>query len=349
MAVRVDKTISKISGIKNYMDQLAVITGNIHSITPEFYMDQLSKLDSINRVICSSIMELKSKELTKLFERIKSSYEALDILHPYVEKMHKKSNRVSKKCRLRPEDIYNSKWFECMKEISARCLELSKQFEIETGAMTSKQQKIIEENPHTVETFKFYDVPMVTNEAYKCVYVCRKFIDRIIEILLTPMYDMKGYIEKHWNTQIDSVIGTKLKDKIKTNDGTIHTEDIQRYIYIFVLSKYRLEITGSPDQFAKILMHSISEYDIAELNATKFIHLIDNIDFNQVEDNKNIKALATIAKEEIIKLSSAKEVSIKEIMEDIDKFLSVEEEEEQPKPEIKEAEKIVEEQDELFD
>jgi hypothetical protein len=86
------------------------------------------------------------------------------------------------------------------------------------------------------------------------------------------------------------------------------------------------------------------------MNTTKFLHVIDNINFDKVDDNKNIKEMAEIAKQEINKIAKNENISVKEIMEDIDKFLSVGDEEEvEPPKEVKEAEKIVEEQEDLFD
>ena len=351
MTIRMDRTISKVAGINNYMDQLAIITGNIHSITPDYYMEKLSQIDKMNHVICT---ELTGLELYNLVKSIETEYNKLNLLNPYIEKKHKKSTKVSKKLILRPEDIYKSGWFKIFKSINGKCMDMFVQFEIDAASMGDKQKNIIKENPQTVETFKFYDVAMNTDRAYRCVYTCKKFIDRIIEIILTPMYDTKEFIKKHWDMRIDNVIGTQLKEKIKDHEKhEVATEDIQRYVYIFVLSKYRLEVTGSPDQFAKVLMKSISEYDLAGIDASKFVQVIDGIDFDQVQNNKHIKDMAAIAKDEIIKISKNENISAREIMEDIDKFLSIgddikdDEDKKQPK-EIKDAEKIVDEQEDVF-
>ena len=42
MATRIDKTISKFSGVKNYMEQLALVTGNINSLDETFYTDKIN-------------------------------------------------------------------------------------------------------------------------------------------------------------------------------------------------------------------------------------------------------------------------------------------------------------------
>ena len=42
MATRIDKTISKFSGVKNYMEQLAMVTGNINSLDETFYTDKIN-------------------------------------------------------------------------------------------------------------------------------------------------------------------------------------------------------------------------------------------------------------------------------------------------------------------
>ena len=211
------------------------------------------------------------------------------------------------------------------------------------GGMTDTQ-KVINENRDTLEAFKFYNVSVTTGDVCAAVFISREHIGKIIEIILTPMYNVKKYMADHWLEQIDKVVGAKIKEEIGT-DETVSREEVQNYIYTFILAKYRLEMTGKPDQFTKILLKSISQFDVAKTSPARLLNIIDSLKLEEIDNNKGIKEMTQLAKAEIQKIAENKEVTPQDILKDIDALLSYgdKEDEEEQKPVSGEKNELFEE------
>lgn len=336
MTTRIDRTMSKISGAKNYMDQLAQITGQINSIDEEFYTTQISKIKSIYKQCI--IKSLTDAKLNDLINELETNYTSLDLDSLYCEKVKKNKKNPDKPkirhvVRIRPKDIFESKWFTLMREVESNALNMCKQFELENNSMDEKTMKIIHENPDTVESFKFYGHKITDENIGSCCFICFKFINKIIEIVLSPMYDVKRHMNENWLDQIDSIVGAKMKEEMKTNESITRAE-IQEYIYTFLLAKYRLEITGKPEQFTKVMLKSISQYDIANTNPARLLNIIDSLKLEEIGNNKGLQHVTDMAKKEIQKIVNNEEVTPKDILQDIDELLSYgDQPDEEEKPE----------------
>lgn len=321
MAARIDKTISKVSGASNYMEQLSQVTGNMNSITEDYYIKQIDKVINIYaKCVVPELDKYNTDEIRKLAKKIQTDYEKLDLSKLYVEKV-KKSGKKTHSVRIRPRDIYDSDWFKSLKSLEDRCVELSEQFEIVSTGMSEIQSEIIKNNPGVVESFTFYGNLVNSVETINSVYICRKYINKIIEILLNPMYDSLKFIKDHWVAQIDTAIGAELRES-KNKTESVTRDEIQNYVHTFVLAKYRLSLTGNSDQFAKILLSSMDDYDIASMDPSRFITVIDGLNLEGISGSENLKGMAQLAKDEISKIMGKKDITTAEILQDVEKFLN---------------------------
>lgn len=359
MSTRIDKTISKVAGVNNYMNQLAKITGNIHTVDKVYYLQQIEKLKKLHLELSNMFKTQVIKtdianELDKRFKTLK--LETVYTIKPPSKKSKKANPKPKEKLRLRPEDIYASEWFGLIKEISKNIQIIMKQFEIETDQFTENQKKIIEQDEKILDVYQFYGGKMDNSEIYKLVFDANKTIINIMDIILSPAYDMKNYIAKNWNPKIDEVVGSQLESsknkELKEAGKTLTTQDIQHYVYIFVLSKYKFEITGAPDAFIKNIMNEFDDVSMGNITPDKFISIVDNIKFDKINNNKNVKLMAELAKKEVKKLSENDKISPEEIMKDIDEFFTTlekpSEEEMKKKEQIEKAEEEIKEQEDMF-
>ena len=330
MSIRIDKTIAKVSGSSNYMGDLAQITGNMNTIDKIFYLKQVEQIKSgYENAILKVLKEIEANDIIK---KLNQTYEELDLNKIYVEKEHKKSKtkKTKLKIRLTPKDIYKSNWFKLLREIESSATEVYNQFSLESKELGEKQLEIIAKNRDSVDVFKFYGKKITDENVCKAVIVCKKFVNKILEIILTPMYDCKGYIEKHWVDQINQAVGAEVQKQ--TGKNTITQSEIQQYLYTFILAKYRFNITESSEQFTSVLLKSISEYEVADLDAGRFLDVIENFKLDQIEGSEQLKQMAELAKDEMRKILSKENISPSEILKDVEKFLNVEEQ--QPVEEV---------------
>ena len=333
----IDRTIAKYSGSANYMDQLAVITGHINTINEEYYTNQImivkkTYLSIIDKLNTYSKMTEKLKTFINVISKEYVNLN-LDALYEDKEKIKTKkgTKKVKKihKVRITPRDIYESKWFKLVSEIETLSADLIGRFNITGSKMTEEHLTTIKDE-NVLSTFTFYDIPVDNDEITSLIFICSKFLNRLIEILLTPMYDVKAYMNAHWMEKIDEVLGVELKGKI---DGPITQEDVKNYVYSFVITKYRLELTSDTEEFAKSLIKTLDPLTVGGANPARFINLIDSIKMDEIEGSKGVKKMVGLAREELIKLSTKENIQPSEIINDINNILNCDVEEEDVKVE----------------
>ena len=98
--------------------------------------------------------------------------------------------------------------------------------------------------------------------------------------------------------------------------------DIQNFVYTFVLAKYRLDLTSNSEEFTKVLLQSMSENNIADMEAGRFLNIIDNIDLEKLDKKENIYKFAEATKSEIQKIMSGEKINPAEILKDIEEILN---------------------------
>ena len=329
------------------MEQLAYVTGHMNSIDETFYTNQIAIVKTTYKSIVKEISKYQNDSglLKDFITLLEAEYKKLNLDELYQDVIKKgkkgKADKKQHKVRITPKDIYNSEWFKMIVELEKTAADLEGQFEIEGNKMCENHKKIIEKEPIIIETHTFYGVKVDNDDITRTIFVTSKFINKVIEICLTPMYDVKTHMDKNWLPQIDDVLGVELKKKIgeeKLKDMPITQEDIKNYVYTFLLTKYRLELTGNTGEFAKTLMKSLDSSVIGSANPARFINLMDNLKLDQLDDNKGVKKVVELAKNELIKLSENKDIKPADLLNDINEILSYGDKEEEEVEEKKEQE-----------
>ena len=300
------------------MNDMARITGNIKTVDKEYYTQRLNMINNTFNVIQKELDNhvQNSNQLKQFNELITNEYNKLDILNPYSKRVNKKTKKIKYKLRLTPKLIYDSEWFKLIKKLETISASLCQQFEIEKITITEKQEKIFKENPDTVDAFKFFDLLVTDPKVYQTVYISHTYINKILEIILSPAYDAKKFIVNHWMPQIDEVIGSQIK-----SEQDMTRSDIQNFVYTFVLAKYRLDLTSDSEEFTKVLLQSMSETNIVDMDAGRFLNVIDNINLDKLDKKDNIYKFAEATKTEIQKIMNGEKINPTEILKDIEKIL----------------------------
>lgn len=340
MTTRIDKTISKFSGVKNYMEQLAMVTGNMNSLDETFYTDKMNCVKRTFELLIDEFkkVEIKTDDYVKKFEQ----KPICKLENIYIDVVKKGKPKPKHKPRIRPQEIYDSEWFNIIKDIEKSSAEMIEQFQIESPNPTEKQLEIIKTNHNVVETYSFYGIhfdesnPDINTKLTKIIYMSSKYSNMIIDTILTPMYDVHKFMDKHWMSQIDTTLGLELQ---KQKQQPITTDDIKNYLYLFILTKYRLELTKSPEAFVNILTKSVDHETIGSTNPARFLNLLDTLKLDEIKDKNGIKKMTEIAKNEIKKITENKDIKPSEILKDIEELLNYGEKEDDETEPAEEQEK----------
>lgn len=321
---KVDKVITKYSGSANYMDQLARITGHLNSINEEYYNNAVNTLKLHYKTIKTlfSKPEFSCSTMNNLLNDLDLKYNQLnlDVLYEDITKKSKKSTKPTKvihKIKVTPKNIYESQWYTLMKQIDKRVLTILEQFNVKDDNIDEVLKQMETMDMYIIETYKFYTVSVNNITVLRSLSVAYKLFNKINEIILHPMYDLKSTIEKNWMPEIDKTLGL---DLMKKNDS-VTPMNVQEYIYTFVLTKYRLELTGNTTEFTKTILNTIDITTMKDVNPTTFIHLIDGIQVDSLKNKAGVKKIIDVVKGEFIKLSENKNISTIDILEDINNIL----------------------------
>lgn len=321
---KVDKVITKYSGSANYMDQLSKITGHLNSINEEYYNNAINTLKLHYKTIKGlfSKSEFNCPTMNNLLNDLDSKYNQLnlDVLYEDITKKSKKSTKPAKiihKIRITPKNIYESQWYTLMKQVDKTVLTILEQFNVKDDNMDEVLKSMETIDMYVIETYRFYTVTVNNLIVLRSLSVAYKLFNKINEIILHPMYDLKSTIEKNWMPEIDKTLGLDLMKK----DDKVTPMNVQEYIYTFVLTKYRLELTGNTTEFTKTILNAIDVSSMKDVNPTTFIHLIDGIQVNSLKNKTGVKKIIDVVKNEFIKLSENKNISTIDILEDINNIL----------------------------
>ena len=327
MSIQIQSAIGKATGIKNYTDVLAKVTGNIMSIDKSTYVNEINKIKSMyEKCLLPEIKNLSQKHAAD----ITVLYTDLDLNTLTVTKK-RKSGRVSTNWRIRPKDIYDSKWFRQLREYENSATTFCKQFHITSAKVSEETKEIVKTNPGAVKAFKILgrsisediEFNTTTNESVnvvKSAFVIMEFMKKLTEIILTPMYDVKSFMKKHWLPQIDQVLNLKVLEE--TGKNIITSEDIHQYLYSYVVLEYRLAITGSTAEATKIIMDTLSMTDSDKLSPSNLATVVENFKLDEMENNGNIKKFTALAVEELKKIGENEDISPEEIIKNIEKIFA---------------------------
>lgn len=332
---QIDQAINKVSGSSNYMKDMEKVFGNINTIDKDYYKHQIKVVRTKYEEVMNLIKENKHEFLTNMQEQ----YIKLNLSQIYIRKQNKKTKKITEKLSITPKNIIDSPWFKSIRELEINTANLRKQFKINSCEISDETKQIIDEDYNSVNTFKFFNhrITDLCKESetlyHSIIYLTNKTINEIIDILFDPMYDYKKYIQTHWLPQIDTVLSSRDETKGLT------TEDTQKYVGLFAKAKYRLGLTDSSAEFTKIFLETLGESDIANLDASRFMNIIEGIDVSSIDKTGKLQMTLEITKENI-KKANQNEFNFEDIIKDFDRIINLGNEEEQENQDEKKEEII---------
>lgn len=310
----IDRGIAEITGIQDYMSELAKVTGHINSIDVEFYTKQLANITKAHHLIIREADKFIETHAGNAFVALRDSLVAawknLDLAHAINREYRRKKTdtKTSVHVVIKPADIYRSQWFGIIKEAETAANKLCEEFDMFVYLSQEDFDKMHSTHYDSIEIYQFYGLKLNTIEACHLVSTFHRYLNKVIEIVLTPAYDCKAKIAKKWDGRFDKMF-------VKQIGADAPTEDIQKIVYNFVIAKYRLGLTGSTAQFEKIFLDIVPNDDIAELNSARYLNLIDSIDLSEFDKNDKIRMFAQSAKDAIHELMSGERVNAQAVID----------------------------------
>ena len=118
------------------------------------------------------------------------------------------------------------------------------------------------------------------------------------------MYDYQKYIVNHWLPQIDAVVSARANKNPELKG--LKTEDTQKYVGLFAKAKYRLGLTENTNDFTKVFLDVIGESEIANLDAARFMDILDTIDVSSIDKTGKLQQTLELTKMNIEKAKDSK-------------------------------------------
>lgn len=318
----IDKAINNVSGSSNYMKDMEYIVGNVFTIDKPFYIEQLKRVKGTYKLIKDNTKNINHK----FFKDFTVSWQKLDLDHAYKKIANKKTGKIKEKIAITPKDIISSQWFAQLRQLDVVITNLIDQFKIESLDMSEETIKIINENPNTVDAFKFFGRKISEEGIHQIVFVLNKFVKDVFEVLMNPMYDYQKYIVNHWLPQIDAVVSARANKNPELKG--LKTEDTQKYVGLFAKAKYRLGLTENTNDFTKVFLDVIGESEIANLDAARFMDILDTIDVSSIDKTGKLQQTLELTKLNIEKAKDSK-FNLEEVVKDFETIINMSNGEEQ--------------------
>ena len=318
----IDKAINNVSGSANYMKDMEYIVGNVFTIDKPFYVAQLKRVKGTYTLIMNNTKNINHK----FFKEFATNWNKLDLDHAYKKVTNKKTGKTKEKLSVTPKDIISSQWFAQLRQLDVIITNLIDQFKIESADMSDESTKIINENPNTVDAFKFFGRKISEEGIHQIVFVLNKFVKDVFEVLLNPMYDYQKYIVNHWLPQIDAVVSARANKNPELKG--LKTEDTQKYVGLFAKAKYRLGLTENTNDFTKVFLDVIGESEIANLDAARFMDILDTIDVSSIDKTGKLQQTLELTKANIEKAKDSK-FNLEEVVKDFETIINMGNEEEE--------------------
>ena len=317
MELNINESITKYCG-SNWLEQLETITGNIRHIDEVKYNDAMDKINKCNSNIKILLKRYFKKTLYKELTEFKINFDEI-----YTEKYNKKQRKNLKRLNpgYLPENLIKTPWFNFIKKLESEIfhtiesifmpIDVPIHFDknninrrnIYKDYNFEKYQELIKEHPDYVERCKFYDMSLNNEVFYDDILNIHKFASIIINILLTPMYDVKEKIVKSFDKRLTKVFKPEMMRK-----NNLTKEIVVNLLTDFMIAKYRATITSNDKYFMNMLINNLTEGTLSEMNGASFIEVMDTLNTDVLLKSKAGKFT-----------EKAKDI-IKKIVENPDKF-----------------------------
>lgn len=324
-----ENAIKQISGNENYMESLQQITGDIMQIDSNLFKQKLSEISKLDKELRKNMKLLEktseNNEITEITSKLFKESIDINVEKNSFVKVQKKRN-IKKKIKtengknksikektivereelnnkFKPIEILKTEWFKIIKNIEKLSNKLIEAYTIDRK--TPSIDIVLEtykNNPSISALKNFYGIVINTQEQVELLVNINNDSNKIIEIYLTPMYNIRETILKNW-FRIENVFKTKAFQHMEGSEN-ITQEDIIIVLKQFIIAKYRASITGNNKYFVKLFMSLFNgnENEVGELNSGRFLEIIDSIDMNSLDKKDNVYKFALASKNVIQKI-----------------------------------------------
>lgn len=341
----IEAQISRISGQKNYMEQLQRITGNIEYIDMNMYHEKHVKIVNCDSNIIKILRKICNEDNT--IENLKNDYEKESKNLNIKEKtftMHQKKSKKSKPKPpkeivapgYKPKELIKTEWFKLVKhiekDINKFLVEVFPKEETETENENDSPSKSLEtktfadlekeyrEHPELQDIKTALNCKINSNVVFTSMLLLKRFCKIIINILLVPMYDVKGTINSHW-TEINKIFKTKAFQQTKIASP----EDIVNILHQFIIAKYRSTVTGNNKHYVKLFLDTVGSESISNMDGARFMEIMDAIDLDRLNKRDKVYKFALGAKSAMQRIANNENVT-PEILKEFDTMFNDDEE-----------------------
>ncbi len=345
----IDAKINQISGQNDYMEQLAKVTGNINTIDMEMYkavISKCSKCDFNLKILSKRFIENKDLDNTskQLFEDFLKYQEEYDISNKTFAMKIRKTSKKTKKpkppreivdIKHTPVEVFKSDWFTKVREIE----KLTRKYLKLLFGKIDNMEELTQDN--FTELWKSRDdlndisyfagihvtegdskIFMNIVNSYKCSRI-------IINEFLNPMYDVRKTIEKNEHI-IMRAFKSKPMQQLSGEGVVTSVEDVINILEKFIIAKYRATISGNNKYYVKLFTQLIDPESSAEMEGTKFLDIMEQLNFEELGKNNRAYKFAVGARDVINKIVKNEELDSDEIIKQVQEIFDGEEEQEKP-------------------
>lgn len=339
-----NKTITRYVG-SDWLKKLENIIGNLMTIDDSIYKESIEKIS-----ICeSNIQKLfkrilknttENKELNQVYENFQKLSTDLDIKNKsYVSKLNKKGKPhdvlVSSYV---PQQLILTEWFKLIKDIEKTIYKFIEKIFISADGeskidRTSKiRREFIKDYPFEKLEEQFSKYPdlkklcdiygiIPENELiYSSFLDMQKFSNIIINILLTPMYDVEAKITSNYDKQLAAAFKPLIsKSKFTTKELIIEL------LTNFAIAQYRSTITGNNKYFIQMLSGELTEGKLSEMDGARFMEVMDTINTDSLEKGSKAQFFTEKAKVLMKKMIEQDGKFDMKILEDVRELIGDEE------------------------
>ena len=335
----IDAHLRSLSGDGNYMSSLKRVTGDTHDVDMSYWKPKNDQIGRCNDNIYKLLQYLanmhakkdenKYKEIIEINREFEAAYKSL--------KFNEKSLYMDKKRRWHigsdfyPEYVVKTHWFALLRDIEksvndflADVLEKNYMKDIDEEDFNKYvETSVVAVNAVFAKHPEFVDIKKimgceVSGVVLESFIKLKKYATIIIENYMHPMYDVRKKITKSYE-KLDRMFKTTKKIQNMSGDYT-KNEDVINVLEKFIIAKYRKEITGNAEHYTKLFMSVIGDEGTGitgTMSGTRLLELLDSIDLDIINNNKNAFKFANTAKDIIRKLVNGDAISAEESIKEV--------------------------------
>lgn len=307
-SMSMENTITNYCG-RDWLDKIESITGAITFIDIPIYktaVNTIATCEKNMRILFARLIKQAYGQELKTVVEVSEEFKRLSLELDIASKsIIRKLNKSAKKSHAEPnesnshEDIapayvpmnlIKSDWFKSVKLIEREVYRVIEKVMLSPDgetkiAKTTKERKqlaktydyakydeVIKKYPDLRTIITPFGISIVNADIYDTLLNLQKNSNIIMNIILTPMYDIKTKIAKSY----DSKLAPSFRASI--DSGKLSRDVIIDLITDFMIAKYRAMLTGSSKYFVQMLSSELTEGQLAHCDGRNFVEMMDAID-----------------------------------------------------------------------